>query len=77
MSKSMTNGKFMLYAIDYEDKDYVLSCASFDVNDNNVKVTCYVNDKILKEMTIERENARAMWKSLVEDGYRQQDGTLN
>lgn len=77
MSKSMTNGKFMLYAIDYEEKDYVLSCASFDVKDNSVKVTCYINEKVLSEMTIERENARQMWKSLIEDGYRQQDGVPN
>lgn len=77
MNKTMPNGKFVLYAIDYEDTDYILSCASFDVRDSNVKVTCYLNEKVMSEITLPRENAREMWKSLVNDGYRQQAGELN
>jgi len=77
VKESQKNGKFMLYHLDREDEEYVLSYASFDVKDDEVTVSCYINNNLLRELKLQRVEARRMWKSLMEDGYREQDGHLN
>jgi len=73
----LNNGRFILYCLERERGEYVLSYASFDVQGDDVSVACYVNDTLLKELKMRRTEARVMWKSLVEDGYKQQDAQLN
>ena len=74
---AVKDGRFMLYCLDYENNEYVLSYASFDVKGDEVSVECYINSELLRELKLHRTEARRMWKSLVADGYREQDAMMN
>lgn len=77
MKNVPNTGKFVLYHLGQENNEYVLASAVFDVNGPNVKVSCYINEELLKELTLKREAARIMWTSLVEDGYSSQNALPN